>query len=113
TAIAGDDWHTILNLLMLMRYFRALRGLLRVPTYLLMLLYYTIGFVAQAGSYRWWAFGLGALAIAGWYVNATSLNDLSDFEIDQINLRDDPDRPLVTGALGRRDLVAVAVGSGL
>ncbi|HSX02403.1 MAG TPA: UbiA family prenyltransferase [Candidatus Saccharimonadia bacterium] len=98
-------------------YPKAIVGLLRVPTYLLLLLYYGLGFVAAFGLVKGgmvWSVGgagrllAGALAIAAWYINATALNDLSDYEIDQINLSDASDRPLVAGALRRPDLLIIA-----
>jgi 4-hydroxybenzoate polyprenyltransferase len=97
---------------MVKQYLAAIRSLLRIPTYLLMLLYYTISFLVSRGGGGPGQYLLGALAIAAWYINATALNDLSDFEIDQINLKGDRDRPLVTGALSQRGLQAVAVASG-
>ena len=47
---------------------------------------------------------LVALALASSYVCATSVNDISDREIDRINHPDDVGRPLVTGTAGTGDL---------
>jgi homogentisate phytyltransferase/homogentisate geranylgeranyltransferase len=47
---------------------------------------------------------LVALALASSYVCATSVNDISDREIDRINHPDDAGRPLVTGTAGTGDL---------
>jgi 4-hydroxybenzoate polyprenyltransferase len=44
------------------------------------------------------------LALASSYVSATSVNDISDREIDEINHPDDRGRPLVTGAARTADL---------
>ena len=44
------------------------------------------------------------LALASSYVSATSVNDISDKEIDEINHPGDKGRPLVTGAAGTADL---------
>ena len=44
------------------------------------------------------------LALASSYVSATSVNDISDKEIDEINHPGDRGRPLVTGAAGTADL---------
>jgi 4-hydroxybenzoate polyprenyltransferase len=44
------------------------------------------------------------LALASSYVSATSINDISDREIDEINHPGDRGRPLVTGAAGTADL---------
>jgi 4-hydroxybenzoate polyprenyltransferase len=47
---------------------------------------------------------LMVLALASSYVSATSVNDISDREIDRINHPGDKGRPLVTGTAGTRDL---------
>ncbi len=47
---------------------------------------------------------LMALALASSYVSATSVNDISDMEIDRINHPGDRGRPLVTGAARTTDL---------
>src|SRR4051812_636727 len=101
---------------MLKPYFKAIRGLLRIPTYLLMLLYYLLAVLAATAvatpdwsAGRWLMLACGAVVIAAWYINATAVNDLSDYEIDQINLRHDADRPLVTGEIGPRGLITIAV----
>ena len=47
---------------------------------------------------------LMALALASSYVSATSVNDISDREIDEINHPGDRGRPLVTGAARTGDL---------
>jgi 4-hydroxybenzoate polyprenyltransferase len=47
---------------------------------------------------------LVALALASSYVCATSVNDISDREIDKINHPGDVGRPLVTGTAGTGDL---------
>jgi 4-hydroxybenzoate polyprenyltransferase len=47
---------------------------------------------------------LMALALASSYVCATSVNDISDREIDRINHPNDVGRPLVTGTAGTGDL---------
>jgi 4-hydroxybenzoate polyprenyltransferase len=44
------------------------------------------------------------LALASSYVSATSVNDISDRKIDEINHPGDRGRPLVTGAAGTADL---------
>jgi 4-hydroxybenzoate polyprenyltransferase len=54
------------------------------------------------------------LALASSYVSATSVNDIADREIDQINHPGDKGRPLVTGAAGTTDLwVLFGVSSAL
>jgi 4-hydroxybenzoate polyprenyltransferase len=54
------------------------------------------------------------LALASSYVSATSVNDIADREIDQINHPGDKGRPLATGAAGTTDLwVLFGVSSAL
>jgi 4-hydroxybenzoate polyprenyltransferase len=54
------------------------------------------------------------LALVSSYVSATSVNDIADREIDQINHPGDKGRPLVTGAAGTTDLwVLFGVSSAL
>jgi 4-hydroxybenzoate polyprenyltransferase len=55
---------------------------------------------------------LMALALASSYVSATSINDIADKEIDEINHPHDMGRPLVTGAAGITDLWVVFGVSG-
>ena len=54
-----------------------------------------------------WPVVLAVLALASSYVSATSVNDIADREIDEINHPRDRGRPLVTGAAGPRDLWVV------
>ncbi len=53
------------------------------------------------------------LALASSYVCATSVNDIADKEIDEVNHPGDPGRPLVTGAAGARDLWIVFGAAGV
>jgi 4-hydroxybenzoate polyprenyltransferase len=52
------------------------------------------------------------LALASSYVSATSLNDIADEEIDEINHPDDRGRPLVTGEARAADLWRVSGAAG-
>lgn len=47
-----------------------------------------------------------ALIVAGWFINATVLNDLGDEAIDRVNLVNARGRPLVSGVATRRRLLA-------
>ncbi len=51
---------------------------------------------------------LGLVTLACWYINATSINDLADFEIDKINLQKETDRPLVNGQGSKKQLIYLA-----
>jgi 4-hydroxybenzoate polyprenyltransferase len=101
------------------RFAKVAQSLLRVPTYLLLLMYLVVGWMvgllvshatpdasdlAQYGL----KLGLCAATIALWYINGTALNDYADYEIDLINLKGDKDRPLVVGTATRQDLLHVA-----
>ncbi len=50
-------------------------------------------------------------ALAAWYVNATSVNDLADQKIDAINLKSAKGRPLVDHSASRVNVTQMAVGS--
>jgi 4-hydroxybenzoate polyprenyltransferase len=105
-------------------YFKVTKSLLRVPTYLLLVMYLFAGLftgIAVAGikpsSAHLAVMLLKALvcavAIALWYINGTALNDYADYEIDIINLKGDQDRPLVTGASTRKEILNIAMLCGM
>lgn len=105
------------------RFGRTIWGLLRPRTFGLMLAYVWLGALAQTVwsgqslSFSDWGAEPWRLLVAGLvvglvYINATSLNDWADFEIDQINLAGRSDRPLVTGLASRHQLLLIAGGSG-
>ena len=50
-------------------------------------------------------------ALMSTYACATSINDLADWKIDQINLKGHSDRPLITGEAKPQDLVSVAIAA--
>lgn len=103
----------------LIKFFSAAKALLRVPTYLLMVLYLLLGF-AYAAATNYFSFSellkdnlvtllVFAVVVALWYINGTALNDYDDYEIDKVNLAKDKDRPLVTGLLRKNELLAIAL----
>lgn len=52
-----------------------------------------------------WKIAVALLAIAAWYVHAVAVNDLSDEEVDKLNLvaiGEDGDRPLINGTASHR-----------
>lgn len=51
---------------------------------------------------------IGFFVIAFWYMNGTALNDYEDYEIDQVNLKGDRFRPLVTGLSSKGELLLAA-----
>ena len=51
----------------------------------------------------------GLVSLACWYVNATAINDLADFEIDKINLQNEIDRPLINGQSNKKQLIYIAI----
>jgi len=55
-----------------------------------------------------WTYAAGALALLACYVVATCVNDVFDVEVDRVNHPAAKDRPLVTGAATRSQLVMVA-----
>ena len=56
---------------------------------------------------------VGLFSLACWYINATSINDLADFEIDKINLKKELDRPLVNNQTNAGSLVIIAIASAI
>jgi 4-hydroxybenzoate polyprenyltransferase len=50
-----------------------------------------------------------SVVVVAYFVNATALNDLSDEEVDRVNLQGARGRPLVSGHADRRTLLALAV----
>ncbi len=98
-------------------YVRISKSLLRVPTYLLISVYALMGLLTAVYMYGEgvldWHVGvkflLCLILMAFWYMNATALNDYADYKIDMINLKDDPDRPLVTGQASRQELKVLAM----
>jgi 4-hydroxybenzoate polyprenyltransferase len=86
---------------MLVLYWRLLRYRVAVMIILFMLLgaAWHQGLTATS-----WSAVLMILALASSYVSATSVNDIADREIDEINHPGDRGRPLVTGAAKTKDL---------
>lgn len=87
--------------------------MIRPPVALLLLLSAALG-LAPAGR----ADGLRPLlttvlvVVAGWFINATVLNDLADERIDRINLQNARGRPLVSGDASRRELMTLGLLAG-
>ncbi|HEX9410399.1 MAG TPA: UbiA prenyltransferase family protein [Actinomycetota bacterium] len=95
---------------------RMLRYRVAVMIWLFMLL--GAAFHGGLGGFRW-AYVWAAAALAGSFVAATTVNDIADEAIDQVNHPVDRGRPLVSGEASVRDLrflhlvgVAVAVVAG-
>ena len=99
-----------------LNYIRVLRGLLRVKTYYLIILYYLVGYLifdtSNISNLKLsLKFCLSAMVIALWYINGTSLNDYADQEIDKINLKKTHERPLLEKAVSRKQILVVSVFS--
>ncbi len=50
--------------------------------------------------------------VVGWFIHATSFNDLADEQIDRVNLKDALGRPLVSGDATRAELLLLGLGAG-
>lgn len=88
---------------------RVMIAVARPPVMMLLAMYAATGLAAAGGDVGSPLALLPALiAVAGFLVYSVSLNDLADVDIDRINLANRLDRPLVTGAGGRSELVATA-----
>jgi len=92
---------------------RTVLMMVRPPVAFVLLLFAAVG-MAQAGRPESVhpLFTVVALVIAGWFVNATALNDLSDERIDRVNLGNARGRPLVSGHATRSQLLAIGAGAG-
>jgi 4-hydroxybenzoate polyprenyltransferase len=92
---------------------RLLVMMVRPPVAFVLMLFAAIG-MAQAGSgdavHPFLTTVL--VVIAGWFVNATVLNDLSDEAIDRVNLQNAPGRPLVSGHATRHQLLVLGTATG-
>ena len=106
------------------RYLAIYRSLLRTQTYLLLLVYLAVGFVAGlliSGAspssinviQSIWQMVTCSIVVGLWYIHGTALNDYADYEIDLINLKGDKDRPLVVGLATKRQLLYVSLVSAL
>ena len=79
--------------------------LLRYRVAVMIVLFMMLGAAWQGGLTAIdWSVVLMVLALASSYVSATSVNDIADKEIDEINHPGDKGRPLVTGAAKTADL---------
>lgn len=79
--------------------------LLRYRVAVMIVLFMMLGAAWQGGLTAIdWSVVLMVLALASSYVSATSVNDIADKEIDEINHPGDKSRPLVTGAAKIADL---------
>jgi 4-hydroxybenzoate polyprenyltransferase len=87
--------------------------MIRPPVAAVLLLFAALG-LAPAGK----ADGLHPLfttvlvIVAGWFINATVLNDIADEPIDRINLQNARGRPLVSGDATRRQLLVLGIVAG-
>jgi 4-hydroxybenzoate polyprenyltransferase len=107
-----------------LHYLKVTKSLLRVPTYLLLVMYLFVGIftgIVAAGTKPSGTHlvllllkaAVCAAAIALWYINGSALNDYADYEIDLVNLKGDADRPLVTGSATRREIISIATLCGV
>ena len=86
---------------MLVLYWR----LLRYRVAVMILLFMLLGAARHSGlTTNSWSIVLMIVALASSYVSATSVNDIADREIDEINHPGDRGRPLVSGAAKTADL---------
>lgn len=85
----------------------------RPPVAVVLLLFAALG-MAQvgAGNDVHPLFTSVLVVIAGWFVNATVLNDLADEPIDRVNLQHARGRPLVSGFATRRQLLVLGTVAG-
>jgi 4-hydroxybenzoate polyprenyltransferase len=102
---------------------RTVVGFLRVQTYLVVCLQFLLAVSIVLANwsypldvlvrYELGTLGLCFLCMAVWYIHATAINDLADYEIDKINLKGHGDRPLVVGAADKQVVRSIAIGAGV
>ena len=85
--------------------------MLRLRTALLILLFVAIADAASKATSNYYApqLILVIASLAAWYIFGTSINDLADEEIDQVNLRGNPNRPLINKQIDRKQLWRIAL----
>lgn len=102
------------------KYYLATKGLLRVKTYFLLVLFCVVGYsfavyqappgVVVSANIK---LAVALVIIAGWYINATALNDFADYEIDKINIKKNNERPLLSKMLSRNEMIYIAFAAGM
>lgn len=87
--------------------------MLRFRTALLMLLFIAVSDAATKSSPEiyWPGFVATISVVALWYIFSTSTNDIADEEIDKINLKGNPNRPLINQQVSRGRLWSIALSS--
>ncbi len=80
--------------------------MLRPQVAYILLIFAALG-VAQSGYKQQftWQFILIIIILSSWYINATTINDLADYKIDQINLKGVSDRPLANNKVDRKKII--------
>ena len=89
---------------------RILVAMTRLPVVLLLALFTATGLAHAGGGNDPFLLAAALVPVLGYLLFSVVVNDLADEAIDRVNLPGDAGRPLVTGASGRRQLTAVAVG---
>lgn len=80
----------------------------------MLLMFALIGMVSRSGIVTTnWQLGVLLVILAAWYVNATTVNDISDETIDAINLQAAKGRPLVHKQASIRELWILNGATGL
>lgn len=60
-----------------------------------------------------WQYLVVIIVIASWYVNATTINDIADYEIDRINLQGAVGRPLANKEVSKSQIIRLNIISGI
>jgi 4-hydroxybenzoate polyprenyltransferase len=97
----------------ILRFIRLAVSMLRPPLFVLFMMFAAIG-LAQAGRAEELhpGFTVVLVVIAGWFVNATVVNDLADELIDRVNFPAVGRRPLASGEATRRELQLLGMAAG-
>ncbi len=95
---------------MLLRKFYHLFKTLRWRVTPTLIIYLLLGSASTAGLITFnYKLVLASIALISSYFCAVGINDISDFEIDKINLPGDKNRPLISGIAHKTDLIFLCI----
>lgn len=85
--------------------------MVRPPVAFILVLFVALGLAEAGHAEEPVRLVLVSIAVAGWFVFSTVVNDIADEPIDRINLPRATNRPLVAGVATRRGLLALGAGA--
>lgn len=95
-----------------MKYLRLIVMMTRYRAAMVLVIFLLLGIFLQPhvlDAVPVWHICIAAIVLVLVYINAASVNDIADYEIDIINVKHHTDRPLMSGAYSKHDVVVLAV----